>query len=256
MLVDAHVHLREHDAPGRSRVGAADLLREMDACGVDAAVVLPCPGLASNEHVQRECSAHRDRLPTLYLPDFARPRETLGAMERFFEAHAPRGLKIHPRFQGLRPDDTIVQEAVAWAEARGLPVLFDVFPHGPSLADPGLHPAAYDALARRLPGCTIILAHAGGCRAVDAFMVAKANPNVLLDSSLSLTYFAETSVAQDIAFAIKHLWPGRTLYGSDFPEVGLGGYLRHARGALAGITDDRQRAFYGETAAAVFKIQA
>jgi predicted TIM-barrel fold metal-dependent hydrolase len=256
MLVDAHVHLREHEAPGRSRVGAADLLREMDASHVDAAVVLPCPGLASNEHVQRECRAHGDRLFSLYLPEFARPSETLPAMERFFEGHPARGLKIHPRFQGVAPADTIVREACAWAEARGLPVLFDAFLHGPSLADPGLAPAAYDALARLLPGCTFILAHSGGCRALDAFMVAKANPNILLDSSLSLSYFAGASVAEDIAFAIKHLWPGRTLYGSDFPEVGLGAYLQHTQDALRGISDDRRRAFYGETAAAVYKIPA
>jgi uncharacterized protein len=254
MLVDAHVHLREQETPGRPRVGAEDLLREMDACGVEAAVVLPCPGLASNEHVQRECRAHADRLLTLYLPDFSRPAQTMTAMESFFESHAPRGLKVHPRLQGIRPSDPIVHEVAAWAQARKLPVLFDAFPHGPSLADPTIHPAAYDALARRLPGCTIILAHAGGCRAVDAFMVAKANPQILLDSSLSLTYFAEASVAEDIAFTIRHLWPGRTLYGSDFPEVGLGAYLDHTRHVLSRLSDDRAQAFYGRTAAVIYGI--
>ncbi len=254
MLVDAHVHLREHASPGRAAFGGEELLREMDASGVDAAVVLPCPGLASNEHVQRECAAHRDRLWPLYLPDFAHPAETIRVMERSFGEHAPRGLKIHPRFQGIAPADAIVQEAVAWAAERSLPVLFDVFPHGPSLGDAGLHPPAYDPLARRFPGCTLVLAHCGGCRALDAFMVAKANPNVVLDASLSLAYFAGSSLVQDVGFAIKHLWPGRTLYGSDAPEAGvsMAAYLALARTVLAGISADRERGFYGETAVRLF----
>jgi predicted TIM-barrel fold metal-dependent hydrolase len=255
MVVDAHVHLREESEQRQRRVCAEDLLRAMDRCGVEAAVVLPCPGLASNEFVRRECSGHPDRLVTLYLPDFSRPSDTLSKMSRSFEQHDARGIKIHPRLQQVRPGDTLVHEVVAWAQERKLPVLFDVFPHGWALAEPDLQPSAYHALASRFHGCTIVLAHSGGYRVMEAFMVAKANSNVILDNSFTGMYFRGSPVVQDLAFAIRHLWPGRTLYGSDFPEADLGEHLELTRQLLGDLSEDRARAFYGETAAKVFRIE-
>jgi predicted TIM-barrel fold metal-dependent hydrolase len=255
LVVDAHVHLREVADARSDRVGAEQLIRQMDASGVDAAVVLPLPGVASNEFVQRECSPHGNRLVTLYLPDFSQASETLGRMERFFAEHEPHGIKIHPRLQRVRLDDIVVQEVVAWAQQRGLPVLFDAFPHGWSIAEPGLQPAAYDRLAERFHDGTIVLAHAGGYQALQAFMVAKARANVILESSFTLSYFQGASVSQDLAFAIRHLWPGRTMYGSDFPEVGLADHLELTRLCVSDLSEDRARAFYGQTAAAVYRIR-
>jgi predicted TIM-barrel fold metal-dependent hydrolase len=256
LVVDAHVHLRELADGRRDRVGAEQLVRQMDASGIDAAVVIPLPGAASNEFVRRECAPFGDRLVTLYLPDFSRESETLARMERFFAESEPRGIKVHPRLQKVRPDDTIVHEVVGWALGRGLPVLFDVFPHGASIAEPGLQPAAYQRLADRFGDGTIVLAHAGGYLALQAFMVAKARPNVVLESSFTLAYFRGASASQDLAFAIRHLWPGRTMYGSDYPEVGLTDHLELTRQCLSGLSEDRALAFYGRTAAAVYRIRS
>jgi predicted TIM-barrel fold metal-dependent hydrolase len=255
LVIDAHVNLREHArGAGKPALAAEDLLREMDAADVAAAVVVPCPGFASNGFVRNECAAHDDRLFALYNPDFTRPERTLEEMERFVGAHAPHGIKIHPRFQEVSVHDTIVEETVSWASEHGLPVLFDCFPHGDSLHDEARHPLAYQHLARRLPEATIVLAHAGGHRALEAFMVAKANPNIVLESSFTLAYLEGSSAEMDLAFAIRRLSPGRVLYGSDFPEVGVADYLGRTRAVVGALSGDRAEAFYAAAARRVYGI--
>jgi predicted TIM-barrel fold metal-dependent hydrolase len=257
MIVDAHTHIYEYpDRYTRRPAGTGDLLREMDDAGVDVSIVIPLPEVASNEYVQQACAAHPDRLVALYTPDFSRPSETIEKMKHHFAHHPAHGIKIHPRLQGVNFQQPIVQEVTAWIAEQSIPLLIDCFYSGPTLNDERLHPAAYLEVARRHPKLPIILAHSGGHKTLDAFLVAKANPNVLLESSLTLSYFPETSIERDLVFAINHFWPGRTLYGSDFPQFGIGEYLQNTRRVLDRLSDDRVKAFYGETASALYAVRA
>jgi predicted TIM-barrel fold metal-dependent hydrolase len=254
VIIDAHVNLREKAGVAKPRRDAGDLLRAMDEADVAAAVVFPCPGIASNAFVQEQCAPHADRLVTLYNPGFAAGEETIAAMDRFFADHRPHGVKIHPRFQGVSIDDSRVHEVVAWASEQAVPLVFDCFPHGDSLDDPSKAPLAFHALARRFPQAIIVLAHAGGYRVLDAFMVAKSNPNVILESSFTLGYFAGSSVEQDLAFAMRCLPEDRAIYGSDYPEYEIGDHLQRTRRVLAGMPAERMQAFYAETARRVFQM--
>jgi predicted TIM-barrel fold metal-dependent hydrolase len=254
LLIDAHVNLREQGSPGRPALGAEDLLREMDGAQVDRAVVVPCPGLATNRHVQEACARHADRLFALYNPDFADPARTVSELERSIRDQPVHGVKVHPRLQNVRPSDPVVGETVACAAAHGLPVLFDCFPHGDSLDDPDRDPLAYLSLARRFPEATLVLAHAGGHRALQAFMLATACPNVVLEASFTLAYLEGSSAERDVVFAVRRLVPGRTLYGSDFPEVELGGYLRLTRRLLGEMDAARSQAFFASTARSVYRL--
>src|SRR5713226_1905548 len=98
MTIDSHTHVFEagHGGPFGLPCSADDLVRQMDAHGVDCSVVLPLPGVATNEFVQRVCSRSAGRLIGLYNPEFDVPGETITKMEAFFRMHSPKGLKIHP----------------------------------------------------------------------------------------------------------------------------------------------------------------
>lgn len=63
----------------------------------------------------------------------------------------------------------------------------------------------------------VILAHAGGAKIVEAFLIADAYPHVFLETSFSLPFWEGSSIEQDIAFAMKKMGAGRWLYGSDAP---------------------------------------
>jgi predicted TIM-barrel fold metal-dependent hydrolase len=254
MIVDCHTHIFESGTGGPFQLpaGAADLVREMDTHGVDRSIVLPLSGMAGNDFVQQQCAAFPDRLTPLYNPDFTEPADTIRSMQSFFETHGPRGLKIHPRHQGVTVRDSVMMEVLHWAEERRLSVLFDVFPFGPSLDDESMYPIAYHAVARKLPRLNIILAHAGGFRLHEAFLVAKSNPNVFLDVSFTPAYFKGSSIAADCAFLCRRLPAGRVLYGSDFPFVPFGESLEYARQWRDSLDETISREFWGEAAARLF----
>ncbi|MGA7926355.1 MAG: amidohydrolase family protein [Candidatus Sulfotelmatobacter sp.] len=256
MIVDCHTHIFEagHGGPFDLPCGADDLLRHMDEHGVEHSVVLPLLGVASNEFVQKGCDRSAGRLVPLYNPEFEPATETIKKMETFFSSWSPKGLKIHPRVQGIRVSDGLVGDVLCWADERGLPVLFDVFPFGKSLDDLATHPLAYHAVAQEMPGLKLILAHAGGYKLLEAFMVAKSNPNVYLDLSFTPPYFKNSSLADDCRFVPDRLPPGRILYGSDFPHVRFGESLDNAQRLFADSEEAVRTELFGAAAARLFGI--
>jgi predicted TIM-barrel fold metal-dependent hydrolase len=156
--------------------------------------------------------------------------------------------------QGVTVDDGVVRDVLCWADERGLPVLFDVFPFGKSFDDIATHPLAYHRVAQERPGLKLILAHAGGYKLLEAFMVAKSNPNVFLDLSFTPVYFKKSSLADDCRFVSSRLPAGRTLYGSDFPHVRFDESLENARMLFTNSEDAVQVEVFGKAAARLFGI--
>ena len=66
----------------------------------------------------------------------------------------------------------------------------------------------------------VVLLHSGGARALEAFLLADACPNVYLETSFSLPYYLGSSVERDLAFSYKKI-SERVIYGSDFPYVDM-----------------------------------
>jgi predicted TIM-barrel fold metal-dependent hydrolase len=254
MIVDAHTHVfadpKQNPYPRPGSID--DLVRDLDASGIGAAVVIPLPGWAANEYVWEQCARFPGRLLPLYTPDFGEPARITDALEAFFRDREPHGLKIHPRMQKVAPGDPAVAQVMRWADEHDVPVVFDCFPFGDDVDDQRLWPLTYHRLAREFSGVTIVLAHSGGFRALDAFMVAKANANVVLDVSLTLRYFPDTSVERDLAFVCRRLPAGRVMYGSDFPNIGIDESLRTAQEKLTGLSDEQRVALFGGTARRLF----
>jgi predicted TIM-barrel fold metal-dependent hydrolase len=256
MTIDCHTHIFEagRGGPFDLPCGAEDLVRQMDEHHVDVSIVLPLPGDATNEFVHQECARFPDRLVGLYTPEFDVPTETIARMESFFERYSPAGLKIHPRRQSVTVEQSLVRETLAWAAGRNIPVLFDVFSFGPSLDNPAMYPLAYHRLAQQLPELRMVLAHAGGHRLMDAFLAAKANPEIYLDLSFTPVYFKGSSLADDCAFLCRRLPAGRVLYGSDFPSVPFSDSLEAARRFLDGLETAVSNQVMGCAAARLFGI--
>ena len=49
----------------------------------------------------------------------------------------------------------------------------------------------------------IIFYHAGGCKILDAFIIAEMWTNVYLETSFSLSYWKKSSIENDLNFVIK-----------------------------------------------------
>lgn len=67
----------------------------------------------------------------------------------------------------------------------------------------------------------VVFAHGGGVKVLEAMLVADAYPNVLLDTSFSLSYWNGSSVENDFAYAMRKIGSDRWLFGSDAPFIPL-----------------------------------
>ena len=248
-IIDAHVHLYpsgvERDPAGwaaaqgephwavlctrRRRDGrpvqtfptVAELLRTMDAAGVQRAVLLgwywekPATCVEQNRFYAATVRAHLDRLSAFAtIHPGAGRAATLDEVRR---AHA-EGLiglgELSPHSQGYTAEDPVLAEALALAATLQLPVNLHVTdpdsrPFPGRIATPA---ADFLRLARGFPTTTFILAHWGGLLAMREPAFGSL-ANVYYDTAASpLLYDADVW-----SRATSVLGVDRILFGSDYP---------------------------------------
>lgn len=252
MIIDTHVHV----APSANRLGAkqdasADtFLSAFDASPLDAAVLLPIEPIIPTSFTVEVASQRPGRL---YSYASVEPRKGFACvrdLERLATEAPVRGLKLHPRRQGITRADLPVLRALArTAGTLHLPVLVDAFPYGRgALRDDSLE--LVEALADAAPSTNLIIAHMGGTRLLDALTLARTSYNIYLDISLTYAVFRSSHLAADFFYAIRRIGARRCLYGSDYPDVGLTEAYEDMREALDAhrFTSDEQDCIFGNTA--------
>jgi hypothetical protein len=255
MIVDAHTHIHAEKngmGPGHDASLAA-LLTHLETGSIDKAVILaeavdvPYIKRIENEFVAACCREHPER-----LIGFAsvHPDES-GAVARFEDAvrrDGLRGLKLHPRFQGVAANDPRIVPLVEKAAELGVPVMVDTLLWKPAPLRLQA-PILVDDLCKRVPEAKVILAHAGGFHFMDALAVVVANDNAYLETSVSLMYFKGTPFESQFMFALKQAGARRLIYGSDYPQKPMHETFENSRALFRqyGFTDEDMAWFFGKT---------
>jgi predicted TIM-barrel fold metal-dependent hydrolase len=231
---DAHTHIGQNDPDGRTAT-AEEIIGGLDQAGHQRALVFamhePDGYGPANDEVLRAAAASEGRLVPLARVS-PHHEDAVAEAKRCLDAGA-RGFKLHPRSDEFALPHPAVEEVVALAHERRMPVLFHAGRGIPHLGE-----AVVD-LARRYPGARLILAHAGisdlGWIAGDAAEL----PNLLFDTAWWL-------VADHLQLHAT-IPPGRILYASDMPYgPGLSTsfiFLRVAR--AVGTAPEAMRAIAG-----------
>ncbi len=116
------------------------------------------------------------------------------------------------------------------------------------------NPIDLHGVALRFPGVPIVIPHFGAGLLREALMVASLCPNVLLDTSSSNSWIAQTpglTLPQVFRTALDVLGPERLLFGTDssfFPRGWNGGVYAQQKAALDGLgvsNDDQEKIFAG-----------
>ena len=237
MIIDFHTHVDEVLALGW-HLAASDVLAQMDAAGVDQAVVMTitdAPEVNEDALAQTAatCAASAGRLHGFVRvhPWYEQAPELV--------AHALddlgyRGVKLHGVSTLADPGSEPVLRVLRAAAARGAPVLFH------SGDDPFVTPWEIAPAAAAVPQATIVLAHMGGyAHTADALDVADEFPNVMLDTSAA-------PYPSVIGAAVRRLGAHRVLFGSDAPGCPVP--LELAKIRLAGLSDAATALVLGENA--------
>jgi predicted TIM-barrel fold metal-dependent hydrolase len=247
MIIDAHVHLtsdgRWFQTPYDASVDTA--LQQMDRVGIKMASIIPMPGRNQRDFVANLVGSRSDRFFTGFTISALEEAE-FQEFRTWIEGGLAKFAKVHPRETGIAPLEPKLGRFLDVAEKTRIPVIFDTYVRGSRLPLNELIPFRYDELARQRPKLTIILAHSGGHRVLDALAVAQTQPNVYLELSHVLAYFRETSLEKDFAFVMNRL-DKKLIYGSDFPEYPIDSYLKMVQQMISALTDFDTKAFLGST---------
>lgn len=200
---DAHTHIGSNDPDGY-KSSTAELTEALEQIGSRAAVFpMHEPGgyPPANDHVIAEAEASGGRLiPFCRLDPHA--DNPAGEAERCLDKGA-RGIKLHPRAEQFRLEESDTEPIFAVAHERGVPVLVHA-----GRGIPALGRDAVD-LAERYPNAKIILAHAAVCDLAWIWRAAQSQPNLFFDTAWWN--------AVDLLTLFELVPPGQILWGSDAP---------------------------------------
>lgn len=235
-MFDFHTHIYPPAPNGfwRQPSSVEDLIQAMDNSGASRAAVIAIAPQISNETVRQAVTAHPDRLVAIGSIN-PLGEEAIYDIDVAVSQFGVRGIKLHPRLQGLRLDhlERLVPVAERCAH-HGVPLVICSFLGGAGLFQGRTLELCHE-LARACPKTTLVMAHAGGHRPLEALLILKANPNVYVDLSFSPLYFRGSSVVSDIEYLIQRADPQRVLFGSDFPEASIADSAAFVRDAAARV---------------------
>lgn len=279
MIIDFHCHILPPEFTGRhrelvardatyaalfpgqgGRIAEADaLLRDMDAAGIDHAVVMGFgwtdQGIAqiANDYLVSAAKAHSDRISAFASVNPAWGDEAKVEARRCLDAGAVGLGELHADTQGYDIGDVNVMAPIMSLLCdTGLPVTIHASePVGHPYPGKGrTTPEKLLRFASNFPENRIVLAHLGGGLPFYEAMpeVAEALSNVWYDTA-ALPYLYQPSA---IAAAATTAGADRILFGTDYPLLKHRRVLEHVKSArLSGV--DRDKILGNNAAALLFK---
>lgn len=235
LIVDAQVHIWGADTPQRpwpprhkphrdTPLGADELLREMDAAGVDRAVLVPPSWEGErNDLVLAAAQAHPLRFAAMGRIDPAAP-DARTRFERWLDQPGMLGLRLAMHRPGLR--EQITEGRIDWlwpiAERKSIPIMVLVS-----------HPMMplVDAVAARHPGLRLVMDHCGltegkdasAFREFDRVLALAKRPNVAAKTSCFPHYTSDRYPYRALHGYLKQVFdaygPQRMYWGTDLSRL-------------------------------------
>jgi predicted TIM-barrel fold metal-dependent hydrolase len=204
----------------------AGLLREMDAAGIDQAVLLVIDfGLAYKNvdlTIEEIHLAHKkllgqsDRLLAFSNVDPRRGREGLDLFEKAVREWGFCGMKLYPPC-GYSPDDWSLFPYYEICRELHLPVLTHIGPTTATLPFRHTQPQCVDDAAFHFPEVNFILGHAAVTHYQDAALLAQYRPNIFLDLSGFQTAINRNEFKNIIKWHMSRGLGRKLLFGTDWP---------------------------------------
>jgi len=225
-IIANHAHLRPPSNPGdEGPEGSADLLlRHLDACGIDQAVVFPPFAhqvedsmMQANRWALEEVRQHPDRL----IPAgtvFPLAADILDLLQMLSD-QGVRWLKIHPSVEVHDIADPRAEPFYTRAEQLGFALDYHTGPHGTRLSL--AKPEKFDNLAWNHPKLRLVFEHLGGRTYCDEFAAVLSNHPGRAFGGLTSIYEPGNYLwyidPPQLEALVKGLGPEHFIFGLDFP---------------------------------------
>jgi len=268
MLIDCHVHLNNYYAEGGNNRRPTEenvqkLLAAMAANGVDHAVVLTSYKVnvdrPSVEQVLEMLAEDPRTTVVEGLRWRSESRTDLFHMEERIRDGLVKGIKLYPGYDLYAINDPSLEAVFRIAAKHDVPVMIhcgDTYAREAKVRQ--AHPLLVDDVAVDYPDVRFVICHLGNPWFQDTAEVLYKNENVFADiSGLTLgdfDYAFERYLVHRVKDLIAYMGdPGSQLmYGSDWPLVEMGPYVRFMEGL--DLAEEAREHVAWKTAAELFKI--
>ena len=237
MIIDCHVHLNNYtEEPLTLDERFTRLQEQLDKYGVDHAFVLSSYMANDKRPSVEQLIALAENEPRLHVVEgvslYGKAPFSLDAIEERLRRRDVIALKLYPGYEYYFPSDKICQPIYELAMEYDVPVMVhtgDCYAHKAKVKY--AHPLHIDEVAVDHPDLRIVMCHLGNPWFRDTAEVIYKNPNVYADiSGLVLGDIAEGFEAWLRQQMIEILQfagdPDKLLYGTDWPIVNMGPYLK------------------------------
>ena len=225
MIIDANVHVSPDGRWFHTQHLASleRLIEEIQSSAINKAIVVPLPGVITNEQQRHLPAAQHPDLIHAYTFNPALYQDSATAVKAFQEefSHLKTSfIKFHNRFGKYHPEDERFLAVMKANNEAAHPHVIGVCGllhdrHTPSAISTEKY---FFDLGKKFDATTILIMHGGGTRILQIAELCRDLHNVFFDLSMTLTKYAETSVAADIKWLCKH-YDRRMIWASDFPEI-------------------------------------
>lgn len=234
-----------------------DYLQAMESLSVEKLVIhsvgyYPETCEALNDATSSLCAKYPEQLVGFATISLAYPEESVRELDRAVKDLGLKGLKIYPKYQGVKLDSEEMRPVYKKAEELGIPILTHSDSYTASYTGYGLKEIDNTAcntgrlfrsgILSDTPKLKMILAHLGGGIMFDKdFLYAlsrwlakpdEENPEVYFDRLFNQLYYdlapANWYSEKTVRMAIDLVGEDRIFFGTDFPvpEEGLNGVKR------------------------------
>ncbi len=210
---------------GKENVNASfEALQEaMQNANYKAACAIGMAGIEEYEHSRflKECQKYPNLVPIAgfkppIYPFIEKAIADIAAM-------GFKGIKIHPRFSNLNlmGNEPVLVKTLQEAAKHDLRVFWCTYMHTNLKSYPSQDPFySLVSILKQSVDTKVVLVHGGDVELLKYAELVRFNDNLLLDLSLTLQKYPQSSIDADLQFLFQH-FDRRICIGSDFPEYTL-----------------------------------
>jgi predicted TIM-barrel fold metal-dependent hydrolase len=245
MIFDSLTHVTPDGRWFETELDASEpeLLRQLEETETQRAVVVALAGNVDNRFVLEVCQRHPGRLvpcASFNPAAYADAEKACTDLCAELKGSHYKALKLHPRLNRYDPLDprclAVLEEIASWKQP--LPVWLDTlfYYRGGELRKPPVD--TIHELVGRFPSLPLVLLHSGGSWILQVAEAVRDCPNAFLDISFTLQRYRSSSIAADLRYLLNN-FDRRVVFGSDFPEVGIGSALHTFREIADGVSPEK-----------------
>lgn len=247
-IIDIHAHLGPHGVMHIPRNSADDMIKSMDACGIDKVVVSAHAGLNADIVLGNNMSIEAmkkfpGQIFGACLVNGHYPELSLDELNRCFsEGENFKIIKVHPYSTNCRLDDKRMKPMLQFASDRKMVVLVHTWLDGDIYGNLEI----FEKVAREYSDINWIMGHSGGpFGSYHAAEMAKGLKNVFLDLTLSM------GPARQVEYFVNEVGADQVLFGTDNPFLDPRPQI--GRVGLAEISEDAKQMIFSGNARRLVK---